>query len=707
MEREFRITGMSCAGCAARVQKCVAALPGVSSVQVNLLTKSMKVSAEGAADADICAAVKRLGFGAEAEETPPPPPPPGISPGWRAGLSALFLVPLAAAHALLPHGVMWSAWVQLAVALPIVWLNRVFFIRGIGALRHAGPSMDTLVALGAGVALADGLVHLALSRPGMVYFESAGMILAFISIGKWLESRATQRTGRALEHIASLLPAEATLLSGIGGESCVPAAGLRPGDRVLVRPGERIPADGTVLQGVSAVDEAALTGESMPVSKTAGARVFAGTLNHHGALQVKVDRAREDYALSEVMRLVRDAAAHKAPMARLADKLAAVFVPVVLALALATAVCWALAGETWEFAVARAVAVLVISCPCALGLATPVAIMAGAGRGAEGGILFRSGEALEAAGRVSCTLLDKTGTLTSGVPCVTDVLPQHGSREELLQLAAALEGGSQHPLAKAILSAAPPAPVAAEHTYLPGRGVRAYVQGELCAAGNAAFMRELGVRIPQEPTELMAAGKTLLHIARGSVWMGCIAVADAPRPGAAAAVQALRSLGQRVLMATGDHALTAQAIASGVGVSEVLADALPADKAELVRRLQGDGERVAMVGDGVNDAPALTAADVGIAIGAGTDVAIESAGIILMHSDPQDIPRALALSRAILRKIRQNLFLAFIYNLLAIPLAAGVFYHPFGILLPPAVSAIAMGLSSLSVTLNALLLRRA
>lgn len=705
MERVFHVMGMSCAGCAARVEKCVAALPGVSAVQVNLLAKTMNVQAEGISNAEIAAAVQRIGFTAEAQQPAQPPRPaaPAPSLGRRAGLSALLLAPLAAAHFTLPHGEL-SAWVQLALALPIVWLNRAFFAKGFSALRQGGPSMDTLVALGAGVALADGLVHLALHTPGAVYFESVGMILSFVSIGKWLESRATQRTGQAIEQLACLLPDTATLLRN-GREETVPAESLHSGDRALVRPGERIPADGVVIQGASAVDESALTGESMPVEKVSGSKVFAGTVNQHGALHINVSCVRADCALSGVIRLVRDAAAHKAPVARLADRMAAVFVPLVLTLACLTALSWALAGETWDFALARAVAVLVISCPCALGLATPVAIMVGAGRGAEWGVLFRSGEALEAAGKTTCVLLDKTGTLTLGEPGVTDVLPHGVSRDELLQLAAALEADANHPLAKAIRKAGPSPLHATGHTYLPGRGVRAMVQGSPCAAGNAAYMRELGVAVEEEP-RLMDEGKTLIHLAREGQWVGSIAIADTPRPTAAAAVHALRAQGLRVLMATGDNARTARAIAAHVGIDEVHATALPADKEALVRRLQSEGQRVAMVGDGINDAPALARADVGLAIGAGADVAIESAGIILMHSDPQDIPRAMRLSRAILRKIRQNLFLAFIYNLLAIPLAAGLFYHPFGLLLPPAISALAMGLSSLSVTANALLLRR-
>lgn len=706
-ECEYKVTGMSCAGCAARVEKSVAALPGVAAVMVSLPTASMVVRGEGVESEAVVAAVRRLGFGAEAvaaDAAPEPTAAVQAAAGARRALGSLLLaLPLVAVH-LAYHGQLIGAWLQLALVLPIVWLNRAFFIKGVKALWHGGPSMDTLVALGSGVALADGAVNLAMGTPGEVYFESAGMILAFVSVGKWLEGRATQRTGRAVEKLAALLPATATLLRN-GSEAEVPTESLHAGDLVLVRPGERIPVDGAVVQGVSCVDEAALTGESMPVDKSAGAEVYAGTVNGEGALRVRVTRSRADYALSAVIRLVRKAAAEKAPMARLADRLAAVFVPLVLALACGTAVVWGMVGD-WDFALTRAVAVLVISCPCALGLATPVAIMAGAGRGAEWGVLFRSGRALEAAGRADCVVLDKTGTLTVGKPVLTDVLPApQVSRDELLAVAAAVETDANHPLAAAIRREASDVPYAGGHIQVPGRGVRARVQGVECAVGNAALMRELGVAV-EEAEGVSAQGKTLLYVARGGAWMGTLALADAPRPTAAAAVRALGAAGLRVLMLTGDHLPTAQAIAADLGVREVHADALPADKANLVRSLQSRGEHVAMVGDGINDAPALVSADVGIAIGAGTDVAMESAGIVLMRSDPMDIVRAVALSRAIVRKIRQNLFLALVYNVLAIPLAAGVFYPICGLLLPPVAAAAAMGMSSISVVLNALRLRK-
>ena len=696
MEHHILIGGMSCAMCAARVEKCVAALPGVREVQVNLPARRMRVVSEGELTTQqIADAVVKAGYSALPEMAKAPEKNPLK---WRALGSVALLLPLVLLHHLAP-GVLGS-WAQLAVALPIVWLNRAFFVRGVSMLRHGSPGMDTLVTLGAGVALAEGVVRLCMGECGSA--EAAGMILTFVSVGKWLESRATQRTGRAVEKLSELLPPHATVLRN-GREVLLPTDEIATGDLLLVRPGERIPADGEVTQGRSAVNEAALTGESMPVEKAAGATVHAGTVNGNGALRVRVTRAREEYAISGVIRLVRDAAAGKAPVARLADRLAGMFVYIVTLIAGGTAAAWLAAGYGWDIALARAVSVLVISCPCALGLATPVAIMAGAGKAAEWGILFRSGAALESAGRATCAALDKTGTLTQGAPCITDTLPQHCSREELLSTAAALEADANHPLAKAVLQAAADieAPVAAELSYLPGRGVRALVQGEICAAGNAALMQELGVSI-QEPQGLADQGKTLLYIARGGKWLGTLAVADTPRPTAANAVQALLAAGIRPIMVTGDQQRTAHAIAAQLGIAEVHAETLPADKEQLVRRLQQQGERVAMAGDGINDAPALTRADVGMAFGAGTDIAMESADIILMHSDPMDIPRALRLSRATLQRIRQNLFLAFIYNVLAIPLAAGAFYPIFGWLMHPAIAAAAMGMSSLCVVTNAL-----
>lgn len=696
MEYNFQVGGMSCAMCAARVEKCISALPGVHEVQVNLPARRMRVVCDKAVAAQaIAEAVARAGYTALPELAKEKAKDPLK---WRAICSVALLLPLVLLHHLAP-GVA-GGWAQLLLALPVVWLNRSFFVRGVSMLRHGSPGMDTLVSLGSGVALVEGIVRLCMGECGSA--ASAGMILAFVSVGKWLESRATQRTGRAVEKLSELLPPCAAVLRD-GRELLLPAEEVQLGDLLIVRPGERIPADGEVTQGRSSVDESALTGESMPVKKAAGCEVTAGSVNLNGTLRVRVSRVREDYVLSGVIRLVRDAAAGKAPIARVADRLAGVFVYVVVLLACATAAAWLLAGYGWAAAAARAVAVLVVSCPCALGIATPVAIMAGAGRAAEWGVLFRSGAALELAGRVSRIALDKTGTLTQGEPCVTDVLPHECSRQELLSCAAALESGANHPIASAVLKAAAgePLPEAADVVYLPGRGVRALVQGKLCAAGNAALMRQLGIPLQEIPA-LAEQGKSVLYVARDGKWLGALAVADAPRPSSAEAVRDLVRVGVQPLMVTGDNSRTARAIAARLGIDDVRAETLPADKEAIVRELQAQGLRVAMVGDGINDAPALARADVGIAFGAGTDIAMESADIILMRSDPLDIPRTIALSRATLRRIRQNLFLAFFYNILAIPLAAGAFYPIFGWLMHPAVAAAAMGLSSLCVVTNSL-----
>ena len=707
MEQNFKITGMSCTGCAARVEKAARSVAGVQEAQVNLVAGSLRVVCSSGTDArEIVSAVRRIGFGAEhLAASTPPPARESAAAGWRVLISVLLLIPLVVLH----HGGYGLLWVQLVLAVGIAGVNYRFFTRGVSSLLQGEPGMDALVSMGAGVALIDSALHLFVGAEGAdaMYPETAGMILTFISVGKWLEARATHRTGRAVEKLSQLLPSESTRLTSSGAEERVPTNSLRVGDLVLVRPGERMPVDGEVEQGSSAVDESTLTGESMPVEKTIGSRVYAGTLNADGVLRVRTLKVGEDSALSGVIRLVRDAASHKAPVARLADKVAGIFVPAVVGVACITAAVWGALGYGWELALARAVAVLVISCPCALGLATPVAIMVGAGIGAGKGILFRSGEALEAAGRATCVALDKTGTLTHGEPKITDVLPREGvSRDELLQLAADLEQGANHPLARAVAEVAPIPNAAAEQLRtLPGRGVQGKIGGVFCAAGNARLMEELHVALPAEDGA-QCIGKTLLHIARGGEWIGCLAASDAPRSTAAMAVRVLHDAGMRVLMLTGDNERTAQTVASAVGITEVHAALLPQEKEELVRELGEEGARVAMVGDGINDAPALTRASVGIAIGAGADVAVESAGIILMHSDPMDIARAVLLSRAILRKIRQNLFLAFIYNVIAIPLAAGALFPVCGVLLPPATAAAAMGLSSLCVVGNALLLRR-
>ncbi len=709
MKAVFHVTGMSCAACSARVERCVRQLQGVRAVQVNLLTQSMQVQwDENALSAEsVCAAVTAAGYGAEPAAEVGAPPAEESAPIRRRFLCSLvFLLPMVVGAHLLQGAA--GAAVQALLLLPILWLNRRFFIVGTKALLQGAPNMDTLIALGAAAGIVYSAADVFFLHTGALYLESAGMILALISFGKWLEARATGQTGRALERLRALLPDAARVQRG-GEWTLIPAAEVRAGDLLQVRAGERIPADAEVQTGVSAIDEAFITGESLPVEKTAGSTVYAGTVNGNGVLVLRARAARADSALSGIIRMVGEAAAGKAPIARTADRASAVFVPAVVGIAVLTAAVWLLCGAGLAEALGCAIAVLVISCPCALGLATPVAVMVGAGKGAENGILFRNGETLETAQRVTAVLLDKTGTLTEGRPAVTDILPAAGvARAELLSLAAALESDSHHPLATAVCRAAGRSAAAAENvTYLPGRGITATVGGVPCAAGNAALMQELGVPCDTAAADaLAAAGKSPLFFARGGRCVGVLAVSDPVKRTSPAAVAQLQQAGLRVLMMTGDAPLTAAAVAGQAGISEWYAAALPQDKAAMVRRLQAEGHVVAVIGDGINDAPALTQADVGMAVGAGTDVACESAGMILVRSDLQDAAAALRLSRAVLRTIRQNLFWAFFYNVAAIPLAAGAWYPLFGWRLSPAVAAAAMSLSSFCVVCNALRLRR-
>ncbi len=710
----FKVSGMSCSACSARVERAVGKLPGMHSVQVNLLTGSMQAEwdPQQQSAASIIAAVEVAGYGAAADEGRHPANTTrrDASPlRNRLLLSLVFLLPVMLLHHLW-HGE-WSSWLQLLLTLPITWLNRAFFVRGGRAMLQAAPNMDSLVALGAGAALFYGLADLLWLRGGSVYFESAAMILTLITLGKWLETRATGRTGAALEKLMALLPDTATVLRG-GLTMTVPAEAVEAGELVLVRPGDRIPVDGTVTEGHSSVDESALTGESLPVAKSPGSPVSAGTVNHMGALTLRALRPRTESALADIIRLVGEASATKAPISRQADRISGIFVPVVVMISLITAAAWLLLGAPASFAASCAIAVLVISCPCALGLATPVAIMVGTGKGAEHGILFRNGTALENAQAADTVILDKTGTLTLGKPTVTDLHPQACDKEEFLQLAATLESNGNHPLAAAVLAAASGTEPghAQNFLYLPGRGICADIGGIPCSAGNAELMQEKGISLPAESMQLAAAwaeaGKTPLFFARGSELAGMMAIADPPKPDSAAAVAAMKRLGLHLLLMTGDNARTAAAVAREVGVNEVQAGVLPQHKDARVQELQQQGHHVAMVGDGINDAPALARADVGIALGAGTDIAMESAGIILVGNSLMGVTAAMALSRAVIRNIRQNLFWAFAYNALAIPLAAGLFYPAFGWILHPAVGAAAMSLSSFCVVCNALRLRR-
>lgn len=715
----FVVTGMNCAACSARVERSVAQLEGVLSVQVNLLTASMLVSfrPDKLSPENIISAVTRAGYGVtlqgEGSDTAGSCEPKAKSLRFRFIASLLLLTPMVALHHSAPL-MPWlgehsqaAAWLQLALLLPIVLLNSHYFRSGAAALARLAPNMDSLIALGATAAAADGLVCLLLQRGGAVYFESAGMILTLITLGKWLEARATGRTGAALESLLELMPATALAYRN-GSVQSVPAESVRVGETLLVRPGDRIPVDGTLVKGQSAVDESALTGESLPVEKIAGDRVFAGTVNGGGVLDIVATATRAQSSLSGIIRLVGEASASKAPVSRLADRVSGIFVPIVVLLAIITALGWLIAGAGVEQAVSFAISVLVISCPCALGLATPVALMVGTGRGAEGGILLRNGEIIETAASVDTVILDKTGTVTQGKPSVTDILPAPGhSQEELLEIAGSLEAAGNHPLAAAVAAAAgtTPQPVSSPE-FIAGRGVCGRVKGQECAAGNAKLMCEQGIHhLPKEAEAWADAGKTPIFVARGKTFIGALAVADKIKESSPSAVASMKAMGLRVLMMTGDTERCALAVAEKVGISEVMAGVMPDDKDAMVCRLQEQGHCVAMVGDGINDAPALTRSDVGIAIGAGTDIAIESAGIILMHSELTDAVSSLRLCRAILRNIRQNLFWAFAYNCLAIPLAAGVFVPLTGWSLHPGIAAAAMGMSSFCVVTNALRLR--
>ena len=764
-QRTFDVGGMTCAACQAHVEKAVCRLDGVADVSVNLLSGSMRVTFDEAAlsDDDICDAVDRAGYSAapSAPSGARAAGVPGRAPALesptkkleeqaramrgRLRVSIAFLIPLfyiGMGHMLgwplpaflgAPENIMNLALTELLLLAPILHVNDAYFINGFKSLAHGAPTMDALIAIGAtasvgwsiygiyriAAALAAGDVHAA-HAIGMdnLYLESAGTILALVTVGKYLETRSKSKTGGAIEALIDLAPKTATVVGPDGSEAVVNADDIQPGQIVLVHPGETVPVDGVVLEGGSSIDESALTGESMPVEKTPGDTVSAATVNRTGSFTFRATRVGADTNLARIIRLVEDANATKAPIARLADKVAAVFVPAVLAIAALTFAGWLITtGGDVNDALTAAVAVVVISCPCALGLATPVAIMVGTGKGAEMGILFKSAEALETLRGVGTVVLDKTGTITRGRPVVTDVIPAlRGdgspavSEKGLIKLAAAIERTSEHPLAEAIMARADELGIVARvvegFRAVPGRGVTAREGANRIAAGNAALMAEEGVQIDGASLEGFARqGKTPLFFAKNGEFMGVIAVADEVKPASAGAIDALRGLGVRTVMLTGDNELTARAIAERVGVSEVIADVLPADKERVVRELQEGGGRVAMVGDGINDSPALARADVGLAIGAGADVAKEGADVVLMHSDLMDVARAIELSRAVMRNIKQDLFWALFYNSLGIPLAAGVFYPLLGWQLSPMFGAAAMSLSSLCVVGNALRLR--
>lgn len=739
MKLKFTVGGMTCAACSARVQKVASQVPGVRKAEVNLLAGSMQIEAESPDVAQaVIQAVQNAGYQASIQGAAPPkkddsPQNDALKEMKRRILgSAICLVVLmyfTMGHMVgLPaphwyHGeqnALVAALTQFFLTLPPVYLNRVYYSRGLKALWHRAPNMDSLIAVGSLAALIYGVAALFRMAWGMghgdwdlvrtysqnLYFESAAMILTLITLGKYLETRAKGRTGDAIRALMDLSPKTAVVRRN-GSIQEIPVEQVLVGDTVIVRSGGSIPVDGTVLEGRASVDQSALTGESVPVEKVPGDSVAAATINTEGYLEFRADKVGEDTTLAQVIRLVEEAGGSKAPIARLADQIAGVFVPVVMGIALVTFAVWMLAGQSLEFSLTCAISVLVISCPCALGLATPVAIMVGTGRGAQMGVLFKNAQALENLHRVDTVVLDKTGTLTTGKPEVTDILPGEADAKQLLQIAAALESRSEHPFAKAIMQKMvnKSLPEAENFETLPGRGVSGTVDGVRCYGGNGRLMEELGISVPDFP-QLANQGKTPLHFAtEKGQYLGTIAAADVLKPDSIEAVAALHKAGLDVVMLTGDNQATARTIAQKAGITHVISDVLPTEKAGAVERLQSQGHRVLMVGDGINDAPALATADVGMAIGAGTDIAMESADIVLMNSSLASVSGAVALSKATIRNIRENLFWAFFYNCLGIPIAAGVLYIPFGLQLSPMLGAAAMSLSSVFVVSNALRLR--
>ena len=733
---QYNVTGMSCAACSARVEKAVSKVPGVTACSVSLLTNSMGVEGT-AAPAQVIAAVQQAGYGASlkgAAQAAPDPLEDRETPVLKRRLMASLGFLLVLMYFSMGH-MMWG-WpvpaffarnhvamglLELLLTVAVMVINQKFFISGFKSLWHRAPNMDTLVALGATAAFGystyalfamtdaqvrgdmDGVMHFMME----LYFESAAMILTLITVGKMLEARSKGRTTDALKSLMKLAPKTATVVRG-GAEAVIPVEQVQPGEEFVVRPGENIPVDGVVLEGSSAVNEAALTGESIPVDKAPGDPVSAATINQAGFIRCRATRVGQDTTLSQIIRMVSDAAATKAPIAKAADRVSGIFVPAVIAIAAVTTVVWLLLGRGAGFALARGISVLVISCPCALGLATPVAIMVGNGVGAKNGILFKTAVSLEQTGKVDIVALDKTGTITSGEPRVTDVVPAPGvGQDELVRAAFALEQKSEHPLARAVLDYGRAAGLAPEpvtgFAALPGNGLRAVLQGRTLVGGSESFL-DSQTRVPdavrREGRRLAEQGKTPLYFAADGRVLGLIAVADVIKEDSPQAVRELQNMGIHVVMLTGDNERTARAIGAQAGVDEVIAGVLPDGKEQVIRDLQRRG-KVAMVGDGINDAPALTRADMGIAIGAGADVAIDAADIVLMKSRLSDVPAAIRLSRATLRNIHENLFWAFFYNTIGIPLAAGVFI-PLGLTLNPMFGAAAMSLSSFCVVSNAL-----
>ena len=735
MKLKFDVRGMTCAACSARVEKVAAAVSGVQKAEVNLLRGTLQIEAESdAVVAQVILDIQSAGYEASLQGTKHAAPSADRTMDEMkkriigSGICLVILMYFTMGHMIgLPspgwyHGVenaLVAALLQLTLTLPVVYLNRVYYAKGLKALWHRSPNMDSLIAVGSLAALIYGVAALyrmawaaGHQRPDVLahysknlYFESAAMILTLITLGKFLETQAKGKTGDAVKALMDLSPKKATILKD-GAEVEMPVEEVQVGDILVVRSGGKIPVDGVIVQGRCSVDQSALTGESVPVDKGLGDKVSAGTVNAQGYFTFRAVHVGEDTTRSQVIRMVEEAGGSKAPIARLADKIAGVFVPVVMGIALVTFTVWLLVGQTLEFALSAGISVLVISCPCALGLATPVAIMVGTGRGAGLGVLFKNAEALENLHKVDTVVLDKTGTLTVGKPAVTNILPAAYTREQLLDIASALEAKSEHPFAVAIMDkcAGRKLPVAEAFETLPGRGVTAVINGKQYYGGNGNLMEELSVAVPEYP-QLRDRGETPLYFACEGVYLGAIAAADVLKPDSAGAVRAMKDLGLDVVMLTGDNARTANAIAGKAGITHVIADVLPGDKASAVQKLRDSGHNVLMIGDGINDAPALAVADVGMAIGSGTDIAMESASIVLMKNSLMAVSDAVELSRATIRNIRQNLFWAFFYNILGIPVAAGILYPAFGLLLSPMLGAAAMSMSSVFVVTNALRLR--
>ena len=741
------ITGMSCSACSSRIEKVVNRMQGVEQMSVNLLKNNAHVTFDESVvdEKAIIARIEKLGFGARvhaANVAAPVPQQDTAAQEMEEMLQRLIGSLIFAGLVFYQHmGRMWgwplpgfilgqeneliNALLQMLWCIPVLFIDRKYFIHGVRNLLNGAPNMDSLIAVGSGASFIYGLYsvfgmayafgHNRLDLlPGFadaLYFEASAVILALVTVGKFMEARAKSHTSDAIKALMNLTPKTALVeRHGLQGE--IPVEEVVTGDVLIVKSGASVPVDGKIIEGSAALDESALTGESLPVDKTIGDKVIGGTINRSGYFKMEATAIGADTALAKIIALVDEATSSKAPIAKLADKVSGYFVPAVISIAVIAAGIWLALGASWHFALTIAISVLVISCPCALGLATPTAIMVGTGRGAKSGILIKSATALETAHKVDTVILDKTGTITAGKPVVTDILPVKGSEAELLAFAAGLEKLSEHPLGEAIVAAAEEKqlamPEAGNYKQIPGQGVTAELAGAECAAGNLKLLQALHVdtgSLVEQHEKLASQGKTPLYFIRAGELLGCIAVADTVKPTSREAIGKLQAMGMRVLMVTGDNRATAEAIRAQVGVDEAVAQVLPQDKEAVVRKLQQEGHIVAMVGDGINDAPALARADVGIAIGAGTDIAIEAADMVLIKSDLLDVAKAIRLSRSVMTNIKENLFWAFIYNAIGIPFAAGVFYTAFGWLLNPLIAAAAMSCSSVSVVTNALRLR--